>query len=373
MSKRILFILGTRPEGIKLAPLYLKMKEDGEFDVRFCSTGQHREMLNQALDFFSITPDYKLDIMRENQTLSGVTQAILGGLDPVFDDYNPDLVIVQGDTTTVLAGALAAFYRGIKVAHVEAGLRTWDIHTPFPEEANRVLVSKITDFHFAPTEESRQNLLRDRVEDADILVSGNTVTDAIILARDIVEAKSDIIKQKFSDVDFTKKVILLTAHRRENLGERLGDICSAVSEIANRDDVEFVFPVHLNPKVREVVYSQLSDRANIHLMDPLEYPELVWLLDKSYMVMTDSGGIQEEAPTLGKPVLVMRESTERPEGVDAGTAKLVGANKEVILQAARGLLDNTNGLYDQMAHAVNPYGDGDCSLRIIESLKHQLT
>ncbi len=368
MSKKILLVLGTRPEGIKLAPLYLKLKEYEEFDVRLCSTGQHREMLDQVLDFFQITPDYKLNIMRENQTLSGVTQAILGGLDGVLDDFNPDLIVVQGDTTTVLSGALGAFYRGIKIAHIEAGLRTWDIRTPFPEEANRVLVSKIADYHFAPTQASYENLIKDNVAKENITISGNTVTDAIVLARDIVETRSDEIKAHFSDVDFDKKVILLTSHRRENLGEGLASICRSVAELAQRDDVEFVFPVHLNPKVRETVYEHLSHLGNVHLIEPLDYPELVWIMGRSYMVMTDSGGIQEEAPSLGKPVLVMRESTERPEGIDAGTATLVGVDYDKITNTARQLLDNTDGLYDQMAHAVNPYGDGSCSARIAEVL-----
>lgn len=371
-KKRVLFVLGTRPEGIKLAPLYLNMKNNDYFDVRLCSTGQHREMLDQVMDFFNIKPDYELNVMKENQTLSGVTQAILGSIDTVLEDFNPELVIVQGDTTTVLTGALAAFYKNIKVGHVEAGLRTWDIHTPFPEEANRVLVSRITDFHFAPTPTAAENLVKDNVSNENIFMVGNTVTDAVVLARDIVVQKDESIAQRFGDVDFSKKVILLTSHRRENLGEGLNNICDAVSSIAERNDVEFVFPVHLNPKVREVVYEKLANKANVHLMDPLEYPDLVWIMDKSYMVMTDSGGIQEEAPSLGKPVLVMRESTERPEGVEAGTAKLVGVNYQLIIDMCNGLLDNTNGLYDQMAHAVNPYGDGKCSQRIADILQEKL-
>lgn len=372
MSKKVLFILGTRPEGIKLAPLYLQMKEREDFEVRFCSTGQHLEMLNQVLDFFNIKPDYELAVMRENQTLSGVTQAILNGLDGVFDDFSPDLVLVQGDTTTVLAGALSAFYRGIKIGHVEAGLRTWNIHTPFPEEANRVLVSRIADYHFAPTTSSKDNLIRDNVAKDSIFVTGNTVTDAIILAKDIVMSNDAAIEESFKGIDFDKKVILLTSHRRENLGQGLADICRAVAEIAERDDVEFVFPVHLNPKVRDVVHEKLAHLNNVHLLEPLDYPELVWMLQHSYMIMTDSGGIQEEAPSLGKPVLVMRESTERPEGVEAGTAMLVGTNYDLIVDTARRLLDNTEGLYDDMAHAVNPYGDGHCSERIIEALSKRL-
>jgi UDP-N-acetylglucosamine 2-epimerase (non-hydrolysing) len=370
-SSKVLFVLGTRPEGIKLAPLYLQMKERQDFQVRMCSTGQHREMLDQVLDFFQIKPDYSLNVMRENQTLSHVTQAILQDLDKVFDDFAPDVVVVQGDTTTVLAGALGAFYRNIKIAHVEAGLRTWNIHTPFPEEANRVLVSKLADYHFAPTREASENLKKDNVDERNIYEVGNTVTDAIVMATDIVNKRDDSIAHKFEEVDFDKKVILITAHRRENLGQGIDDICSSIASIAAQEGVEVIFPVHLNPKVRDVVYARLSQLNNVHLMDPLDYPELVWVMDHCYMVMTDSGGIQEEAPSLGKPVLVMRESTERPEGIEAGTAKLVGTNYELITETANKLLDNTDGLYDQMAHAVNPYGDGKCSLRIIDVLSNK--
>lgn len=363
--KKILFILGTRPEGIKLAPLYTEIKKNPEFDVKLCSTGQHKEMLDQVLNFFNIEPDYKLNVMKPNQTLSGVTQAILAGLNPVLDEFGPDLVIVQGDTTTVLTGALGAFYRGIKVAHVEAGLRTWDIHTPFPEEANRVLVSKITDYHFAPTQLSHDNLIRDGINEENIFTVGNTVTDAIVLANSIVEEMSEDIRAKsFPGVDFSKKVILLTSHRRENLGEGLERICKSVQSLSERKDVEFVFPVHLNPKVRKTVNEYLGHIDNVHLIEPLDYPELVWIMGQCYMVMTDSGGIQEEAPSLGKPVLVLRESTERPEGIDAGTAVLVGTDTKRIVDVASRLLDNTGDLYDNMAHAVNPYGDGKCSRRI---------
>lgn len=372
MHKKVLFVLGTRPEGIKLAPLYLRMKECEQFEVRLCSTGQHFEMLDQVLDFFGMRPDYELRVMHENQTLAYVTEAILGGVDKILGEFQPDIVIVQGDTTTVLAGALVAFYRGIKVAHVEAGLRTWDIHTPFPEEANRTLVSKITDFHFAPTQAAHENLIKDNVSEDHIFSVGNTVTDAIVLAQKIVNEQSNIIKERFKNVNFSKKVVLLTSHRRENLGQGLTDICRAVAELSKREDIEFVFPVHLNPKVREVVNANLSDLTNVHLIEPLEYPDLVWVMGRSYMVMTDSGGIQEEAPSLGKPVLVMRESTERPEGIEAGTAVLVGVDYDKIVTTAQKLLNNTEGLYDQMAHAVNPYGDGHCSQRIIDVLQERL-
>lgn len=367
---KVLLILGTRPEGIKMAPLYLKMKADRErFDVRLCSTGQHKEMLNQVLDFFKIKPDYSLEVMRPNQTLSSVTQAILGGLDQVFDDFQPDIALVQGDTTTVLAGALSAFYRGVKIGHVEAGLRTWDIHTPFPEEANRVLVSKITDYHFAPTQTSYDNLIKDNIGKEKIYITGNTVTDAITMASDIV-VDDERISDKFKEIDFVnKKIILLTAHRRENLGEGLNNICSAVYSIAkSRDDVKFVFPAHLNPKVQTVVREKLGHLENVYLFDPFDYPELVWIIKHCYMVLTDSGGIQEEAPTLGKPVLVMRESTERPEGIEAGTARLVGTNVELIVETVNALLDDKDHIYRRMAKATNPYGDGRASEKIIECI-----
>ncbi len=367
MSQKVLLVLGTRPEGIKMAPVYLALKDDPEIDVRLCSTGQHREMLDQVFDFFSIKPDYDLKVMKQNQTLTEVSKNILEGIDAVFDDFTPDVVLVQGDTTTVLMGALAAFYRGVKVGHVEAGLRTWDIHTPFPEEANRVLTSRITDYHFAPTEGSRENLLKDGIKDDAIYVTGNTVTDAILLAKDIVQ-KDSMTPESLKGVDFHKKIILTTAHRRENLGERLEEICRALATLADRDDVEMVFPMHLNPKVREVVHRHLDGRDNVHLIEPLAYPDLVWALDKSYIVLTDSGGIQEEAPALGKPVLVMREETERPEGIEAGTAMLVGADYDVIMDAATRLLDDEDA-YAAMAQAVNPYGDGRCSGRIVEILK----
>lgn len=365
--KKILLVLGTRPEGIKMAPLYHELKSrSSEFDVKLCSTGQHKEMLDQVFDFFEITPDYNLSVMRDSQTLAGVTQRILEGIDGVLEEYNPDVVLVQGDTTTVLAGALAAFYRNIKIGHVEAGLRTWDIKTPFPEEANRVLVSRIADYHFTPTEQSTENLKKEGISKSVYLV-GNTVTDAIVMASKLTD-DLDLKTTKFKDVDFNKKIILLTSHRRENLGQGLKSICEAVERLAHDNDVEFVFPVHLNPKVREVVYGMLGHLNNVHLYGPFDYPELVWLMKSCYMVMTDSGGIQEEAPSLGKPVLVLRESTERPEGVEAGTAKLVGTDADLIISNAEELIKNEEK-YKEMAHAVNPYGDGHCSERICDILE----
>jgi len=367
--KKILFILGTRPEGIKLAPLYLEMINfQNEFDARICSTGQHKEMLDQVFDFFNIKADYNLNIMKPNQTLAEVTEAALTGIDNVLRQYEPDVVIVQGDTTTAFVGALGAFYRGVRIAHVEAGLRTGDIHSPFPEEANRVFISKIADYHFAPTDTAKENLLKEMTDPESIFNVGNTVTDAILLATNIIKNDNDI-KNSFKEVNFDKKIILVTAHRRENIGEGMDSISSAIKDISNRDDVEIIFPVHLNPKVRDVMFSKLGGIKNIHLCDPLGYPKLVWLMDKSYLVLSDSGGIQEEAPSLGKPVLVMREATERPEGIEAGTACLVGTNRNLILSKTIDLLDNNDNLYTKMAHAINPYGDGNCSARIIEILK----
>jgi len=367
--KKILFILGTRPEGIKLAPLYLEMlKFPKDFDAKICSTGQHKEMLDQVFDFFDIKADYSLNIMRPNQTLATITEAALSGIDKVLDEFKPDVVIVQGDTTTAFVGALAAFYRSIKIAHVEAGLRTGDIHTPFPEEANRVMISRIADYHFSPTGISVSNLLNESVDPKLIYKVGNTVTDAILIASDIVR-QDKTIGEVFQDIDFSKKVILITAHRRENLGEGMENISSAIKELSNRDDVEIIFPVHLNPRVRDVMYKKLGGTRNIHLCDPLNYAKLVWVMNKSYLVLTDSGGIQEEAPSLGKPVLVMRESTERPEGIEAGTASLVGTDKSLIVSKTNKLLDNTDEIYTKMAHAINPYGNGNCSKKIIDILK----
>ena len=367
--KKVLFVFGTRPEGIKLAPLYLEMiKSKKDFDVKICSTGQHKEMLDQVFDFFHIKPDYDLSIMRANQTLAGVTEAALIGVDGVLAGYKPDIVIVQGDTTTAFVGALAAFYKGIKIAHIEAGLRTGDIYTPFPEEANRVFISKIADYHFAPTDISMNNLINELVDKKHIYKVGNTVTDSILLASKIINGNKEIEKF-FNDIDFEKKLILITAHRRENLGDGMDNISKALIEISNRDDVEIIFPVHLNPKVRDIMYGRLGKIKNIHLCDPLDYAKLVWIMNKSYLVLTDSGGIQEEAPSLGKPVLVMRESTERPEGVDAGTACIVGTDTDLIINKTKALLLNVDGIYTKMSQAINPYGDGNCSAKIINVLK----
>lgn len=367
--KNVLFVFGTRPEGIKMAPIIKAMQARGdEFNVTVCSTGQHREMLKQVLDFFTIKPDYELDVMKPGQSLFHVTTAILEKIEPVIEESKPDVIIVQGDTTTAFVGALAGYYNQISVAHVEAGLRSGDIYSPFPEEVNRLLIARIAKYHFAPTELAAEALKREAVAEGDYYVTGNTVTDAILAAQKIVDSDNEI-GSNFTDVDFSKRIVLVTAHRRESFGEGMENICNAVRVIASsRDDVEFVFPVHLNPNVREVVNRILGNIKNVHLIEPLDYPEMVWIMNKSYITLTDSGGIQEEAPTLGKPVLVMREVTERMEGVEAGTALLVGTDKDVIIEKTQALLDNTDGLYDQMAHAVNPYGDGHCAERIVDIL-----
>lgn len=367
--KKVLIIFGTRPEAIKLAPLVIEMKKSPEFEVKVCSTGQHREMLDQVLEFFNITPDYELNVMKSGQNLFDVTGSILAKVDHVINDFMPNVIIVQGDTTTALVGALGGFYHQIDIAHVEAGLRTGDIYAPFPEEANRLLISKLAKYHFAPTTNAQQALLYERVPEDNIFKVGNTVTDAIIAATERVESDKSI-EDRFKDIDFiNKKIILVTAHRRENFGEGMENICSVIKQLAARTDVEIIFPVHLNPNVRSVVNTKLKGVENIHLFEPFDYPELVWMMNRSYIVLTDSGGIQEEAPSLGKPVLVLREVTERPEGVEAGTACLVGTDTAKILYYAKRLLDNTEGLYDRMAKAVNPYGDGHCCKRIADILR----
>lgn len=368
--KTALFVFGTRPEGIKMAPIIKAMQmRENEFKAVVCSTGQHLEMLDQVLEFFEIKPDYELKVMKPGQTLFHVTTTVLEKLDPILDEVKPDVVIVQGDTTTAFVGALAAYYKQIPVAHVEAGLRSGDIYSPFPEEVNRLMIGRIAKYNFAPTELSANALKREATPEDTIYQTGNTVTDAILKAREIVSKNDEHFENHFDGVDFSKRIILTTAHRRESFGEGMENICNAIKTIAlERKDIEFVFPVHLNPNVQKVVRSILAEIPNVHLFDPFDYPEMVWIMNQAHIILTDSGGVQEEAPTLGKPVLVMREVTERTEGVDAGTALLVGTDKNVIIEKTLALLDNTNGLYDQMAHAVNPYGDGHCGPRIVDIL-----
>ncbi|MCD6449719.1 MAG: UDP-N-acetylglucosamine 2-epimerase (non-hydrolyzing) [Thermotogaceae bacterium] len=370
---KILFILGTRPEAIKLAPLIKAFHNNRNFKVKICSTGQHKEMLNQVLDFFNIVPDFNLNVMTENQSLFKLTSELMKKLQKVFEKENPDLIFVQGDTTTTFLGALAGFYTKTKVAHVEAGLRSHNKYAPFPEEINRVLVSHIADFHFTPTERAKENLLREGIPEDRIWVVGNTVIDALLMAREIVRKSDEKFYQYFDFIDFSKKIILVTGHRRESFGEPFRNICYALRDIAEemKGEVEIVYPVHLNPNVRKPVFKILNGIKNIHLIDPLDYPHIVWLMDKSYLVLTDSGGIQEEAPSLGKPVLVMREVTERQEGIEAGTAKLVGTDRTKIVSNTIRLLTEPQE-YEKMAIAVNPYGDGKSSQRILEIVRRIL-
>lgn len=367
MRKSLLFIFGTRPEAIKMAPLILEAKKNfaDSFDVKICVTSQHKEMLSQVLDFFRINPDYDLNIMQYNQSLFGITYRMLTSLEHLFEKIRPDIVFVQGDTTTSFVGALSAFYKKISVAHVEAGLRSNLKYSPFPEEMNRVLVSHLADYHFAPTEKARDNLFIEGIR-KNVFVVGNTVIDALLTGLEIIkEEGEDKYLNFFKFVDFSKKIILVTGHRRESFGEPFKNICLALREIAiSYPDVELIYPVHLNPNVREPVFRILNNIPSVHLIEPLDYPSLIWLMSKSYLILTDSGGIQEEAPSLGKPVLVMRDVTERIEGIEAGTARLVGTDKEKIIEEANNLLTNPE-LYKKMANAINPYGDGHAAKRIL--------
>ena len=366
---KLLIIMGTRPEAIKFAPLIKQLEKEPSFELRICITGQHKEMLQQVLDFFEITPHYDLNLMKHNQTLFDVSAGALTGLKPILDEYRPDIVFVQGDTTTAFIGALAAFYEKCKIAHLEAGLRSGDKFSPFPEEANRKLTGAIADFHFAPTELAKNALLKENILD-NVWVVGNTVVDALLLGLENLRNRAIDFKEEFEYINFTKPVILITAHRRESFGKPFEDICDAILDIKNtHPEVQFIYPVHFNPNVREVVNRKLAGIEGIFLIEPLDYPRLIWLMEKSTIILTDSGGIQEEAPALGKPVLVMRDVTERIEGIDAGTAKLVGTEKEVIVSNLHALLKNSDGIYDKMAKAVNPYGDGTTSKQIIDILK----
>lgn len=367
---KILFVFGTRPEAIKMAPVVKKFQNRSSIDCKVCVTAQHREMLDQVLNFFEIKPDYDLDLMKPNQSLYSITADVILGLKKVLTEFGPEYVIVHGDTTTSFAASLASFYHGSKVCHVEAGLRTYNKKAPFPEELNRQLTGRLADIHFAPTEKSKQNLLQEKVNEEQILVTGNTVIDALFdSVKRVKENTPDKIKDLIGQLDGQKKWILVTGHRRENFGTGFLNICEALANIANkREDVEIIYPVHLNPHVQKPVYKKLNAIQNIHLIDPLDYPSFVWLMNMSYLIITDSGGIQEEAPSLGKPVLVMREATERPEAVDAGTVKLVGTNKELIEREALKLIENKDE-YIKMSKAHNPYGDGKASDRIFDFIK----
>jgi len=363
--KKLLFVFGTRPEAIKLAPVIKEFQKQSDlFKIRICVTAQHREMLDQILDFFEIQSDFDLNIMRPNQSLLDVTYRSLKGLKSVLGRFMPDLMFVQGDTTTAFVGALAGFYEKIQVAHVEAGLRSKDKFSPFPEEINRVLVAQLADLHFPPTKAGKSNLMKEGVTSTKIHIVGNTIIDALLLTVEANKKHEKQYAQYFSWLDSTKRLILVTSHRRENFGQPLKSICLALQEIASQEDVEIVYPVHFNPNVRNVVFEVLKGQKNIHLIEPLSYPHLVWLMEKSFIVLTDSGGIQEEAPSLGKPVLVMRNVTERIEGIRAGTAKMVGTDKYTIVSETNKLLKNRQK-YLLMSTKRNPYGDGLASKRIV--------
>lgn len=366
--KKNLIIFGTRPEAIKMAPLVQEFRKyNDRFDTRVCVTAQHREMLDQVLAFFDITPEYDLDLMKPNQNLYSLTSDILTGLRPVLEDFQPDYVYVHGDTTTTMAAGIAAFYSGAKICHVEAGLRTHNKRSPFPEEMNRQLTGRLTDYHFAPTEQSKKNLLEERISETDILVTGNTVIDALLdSSKRVKNVSNKEIETLQKILDPNRKAILVTGHRRENHGQGFINICESLKEIAiTHPEVQIIYPVHLNPNVKGPVYEILSDIENVHLINPLSYPTFVWLMNKSYMIITDSGGVQEEAPSLGKPVLVMRDTTERPEAVEAGTVILVGADKERIIKETNSLLTD-NLRYKEMAALHNPYGDGKACDRIVK-------
>lgn len=373
---KVLTVFGTRPEAIKMAPLVHALNNADGIEAKVCVTAQHREMLDQVLALFDITPDYDLNIMKPGQSLYDVTTNILNGLKPVLEEFKPHIVLVHGDTSTTLSASLAAFYQQIAVGHVEAGLRTGNIYSPWPEEANRKVTGALATLHFAPTATSQQNLLKENTSPANIVVTGNTVIDALLEVVEKVQGNDALTNElatQFPYLNNDKKLILVTGHRRESFGGGFERICEALAEIAKKhEDCEIVYPVHLNPNVREPVNRILKGVDNVHLIEPLDYLPFVYLMDRSYLIVTDSGGVQEEAPSLGKPVLVMRDTTERPEAVDAGTVKLVGTNKQVIIDEVEVLLTN-NDEYLKMSKAHNPYGDGKACERIVAKIKSHFT
>ena len=378
--KKILIVFGTRPEAIKMAPLVKAMQAESDaFDTQVCVTAQHRDMLDQVLTLFDITPEHDLDLMQAGQSLTALSNRVLAGMEQVLSKVKPDLVFVHGDTTTSSMTALAAFYQQIDVAHIEAGLRTHNMYAPWPEEANRQITGRLTKWHFAPTELARQNLRAENTPDAQICVTGNTVIDALYWVRNQIgqdAARDADLKSRIAESGFDfspeRRVILITAHRRENFGVGFENICKAFVTLAeNNPDCDLVYPVHLNPNVQKPVHELLGDKPNIHLIAPLDYEPFIWLMDKSHIVLTDSGGIQEEAPGLGKPVLVMRDTTERPEAINAGTVKLVGTDSSLIVNETQTLL-NDKSAYAEMSRAHNPYGDGKACQRVIDFLSEQV-
>lgn len=379
MPLKVLSVFGTRPEAIKMAPVVLGLQRASGFDAKVCVTAQHRQMLDQVLNVFEIKADYDLDLMQANQDLYDVTARVLLGMRNVLRKDKPDVVLVHGDTTTCFAAGLAAFYENIPLGHVEAGLRTGDMRAPFPEEANRSLVSRLTNYHFAPTETARQNLLTENIADAKIFVTGNTVIDALFMAREKANSKADsywqntLGKDLYDNVLAAKKCILITGHRRENFGQGFIDLCTAIKQIAEAHaDWMLVYPVHLNPNVQKPVNEILGKLSNVKLIEPQDYLPFVWLMDHSDLILTDSGGIQEEGPSLGKPVLVMRDVTERPEALNAGTVRLVGTNTQVIAENVEEVLSDAT-VYQTMSQAINPYGDGQAVSRIIDALSDEFT
>ncbi|MEY8200771.1 MAG: UDP-N-acetylglucosamine 2-epimerase (non-hydrolyzing) [Colwellia sp.] len=370
-QKRILTVFGTRPEAIKMAPLVRALNADDRFESKVCVTAQHREMLDQVLELFEITPDYDLNLMKVGQSLNDITSRILLELQPVLQEFNPDVVLVHGDTATTFAASLAAYYEKIPVGHIEAGLRTGNIYSPWPEEANRKLTGALTTYHFAPTEVSRQNLLKENIAEKCITVTGNTVIDALLMVKRKIDsgtAFNEKLAAQFPFLDSNKKLILVTGHRRESFGRGFERICEALAIIAKKHpDVQILYPVHLNPNVSVPVNRILKNIDNIFLVEPQQYLPFIYLMNQAHVILTDSGGIQEEAPSLGKPVLVMRDTTERPEAVEAGTVKLVGTNVESITSALTELLDNPKA-YKVMSFAHNPYGDGQACRKILNVL-----
>jgi len=372
LKTKHLIIFGTRPEAIKMAPLVKCFQHEETFETKVCVTAQHREMLDQVMEFFNISPDFDLDLMKPNQNLHSLTAEIITQLKGVLEEFQPDYVYVHGDTTTTMAASIAAFYSGAKVCHIEAGLRTFNKQSPFPEEINRQLTGRIADFHFAPTETSKKNLLKENIPEQNILVTGNTVIDALLSSvKKVNEAPTPIVKELKQKLE-EKEVILITGHRRENHGAGFEQICEALKTIAKQHpEILLIYPVHLNPKVQEPVNRILKDIENIFLIDPLAYQDFIWLMNRAKLIITDSGGVQEEAPSLGKPVLVMRETTERPEAVEAETVILVGASSEKIIAETSRLLKNSHA-FERMRKRHNPYGDGNACKRILGFMKEKL-
>lgn len=370
---KVLTVFGTRPEAIKMAPVVEALRNDPRFDSKVCVTAQHRQMLDQVLNIFDITPDYDLNIMKAGQDLTDITSSILVGLRDILQEFKPDYVLVHGDTATTFSATLASYYQQVKVGHVEAGLRTNNIYSPWPEEGNRKLTGALANLHFAPTKTSQENLLKENVNPDNVVITGNTVIDALFSARDKLNADTNLLakfKNDFSFINPTRKIVLITGHRRESFGGGFERICNAILKLSQQfPDVDFVYPVHLNPNVKNVVTNILQNQSNVYLIAPQDYLPFIYLMDASYIILTDSGGIQEEAPSLGKPVLVMRDTTERPEAVTAGTVKLVGTNENIIISEVTELLLNSDA-YKRMSVAHNPYGDGKAASRIIEAIAH---